>query len=79
MCIHHFSLKIYRFEILFESFFVSRIFGCKKFLQTKFGAALHSGLNWGVMWTFEYMVYLAFQLDFNYHIFGSIPILLHGE
>ena len=40
---------------------------------------MHSGLNWGVMWTFEYMVYHAFQLDFNYHIFGSIAILLHCE
>ena len=30
------------------------------------------------MWTFEYMVYLAFQLDFNHRIYVSIPILLHG-
>ena len=40
---------------------------------------LHSGLNWGVMRTFEYMVYLAFQLDFNYHIYGLIPILLRNK
>ena len=38
-----------------------------------------SGLNLGVMRTFEHIVYLAFQLDLNYHIFGSIPISLQSK
>ena len=45
------------------------------------GEMLHCtvGLIRGVMWTFEYMVYLAFPLDFNYHIHVLIPILQHNK
>ena len=35
-------------------------------------SAMYSGLNWVDVWTFENMAYLAFQLDFNYHIYISI-------
>ena len=38
---------------------------------------MHNVLYLGVMWTFEYMANLASQLDFNYYIHVSIPILLH--